>query len=275
MAEPGQRDQFGRVDDAPDPGVFVRFLDVAAAMDTIRVQRERTYALLAVRAGDHLLDAGCGLGDVVRALARLVGAGGRVVGVDTSDVMLAQARERSRGQDLPIEFQRADITRLPFPDASFAGSRAERVLEHLAAPEHAVAELARVTRPGGRVVVVSPDTGTYTMDAPGLDERTTRAILHEHGQRQAQPWMGRRLYSLFRAAGLAEVTAEGHTHPGTELARVPQIEAALRKATERARTGGAITEAEGAAWWQALEAGDRAGLWFGSTTHFVVAGTKP
>ena len=51
----GARDQFGRVDDAPDPGVFVRFLEVAAAMDTVQVQRERTYALLAVRAGGHEL----------------------------------------------------------------------------------------------------------------------------------------------------------------------------------------------------------------------------
>ena len=75
--------------------------------------------LLAPQPGDHLLDAGCGAGADVFALAALVGPTGQVVGVDRSAVMVAQARERAAGSGLPVDFRVGDITALDFPDNTF------------------------------------------------------------------------------------------------------------------------------------------------------------
>jgi ubiquinone/menaquinone biosynthesis C-methylase UbiE len=94
--------------------------------------------------GQRVLEAGCGTGLV---LDRLRGFAGQVTGVDLSPGMLARARERA----LPVA--QADVCRLPFPDASFDVVCSFKVLAHVAAIETAVHELARVTRPGGHLVL--------------------------------------------------------------------------------------------------------------------------
>jgi SAM-dependent methyltransferase len=75
-----------------------------------------------------------------------------VVGIDTSSRAVAQARGRT-GHTEGISFEQADVTALPFADARFDGSRSDRTLLHVPQPELALAELVRVTRPGGRVVI--------------------------------------------------------------------------------------------------------------------------
>src|SRR5262249_30997957 len=92
---------WGAVDETADPAAFIRYLDTVSSLDTIRQVRHRTYGLLQVREGQHLLDIGCGVGDGVQALARRVGASGRVVGIDRSVVMMAEARRRAQGLNLP------------------------------------------------------------------------------------------------------------------------------------------------------------------------------
>ena len=104
----GEADRWTRIDAAADPTAFVRELDAISARDTVRAQKELTYRLLAVGAGDRVLDVGCGTGEDVRALARLVGPAGRAVGVDVSETVLAEARRRAEGEAgeaLPVEFR--------------------------------------------------------------------------------------------------------------------------------------------------------------------------
>ena len=77
-----------RVDTAVDPKFFVRFVDAANEMASVRACKRRMEALLEPRVGQRILDLGCGTGDDARALARLVATGGQVVGVDNSEGML-------------------------------------------------------------------------------------------------------------------------------------------------------------------------------------------
>jgi SAM-dependent methyltransferase len=99
-------------------------------------------------AGDRVLDVGCGVGQVVR---RLRDAGFDAVGVEVSEPNVARARS------FGLNCQMYDGRRLPFPDAHFASVGALNVLEHVEEPEAFVAELTRVVRPGGRVVISSPN----------------------------------------------------------------------------------------------------------------------
>jgi ubiquinone/menaquinone biosynthesis C-methylase UbiE len=271
MAHPALAGGFPDVDRTADPGAFVRYLDAVGALGGTRAYKRFTYALLAPRPGDRLLDAGCGTGDDARALARLVGPAGRVVGIDRSRTMIAEARRRSVDLGLSAEFRSGDVRRLDLADATFDGCRADRTLQHVDDPRAALAELVRVARPGARLVVSEPDWGTLVVDAP--DRALTRAILDAHCDGHRSGWVGRRLYGLFKEAGLAEVAVAPLAAPLTDYALATDL-LALEQVPERARAAGAVTAAEAAAWLDSLAAAHRAGRFFGTVTLSVVSGRR-
>jgi SAM-dependent methyltransferase len=114
---------------------------------------ERLADALGVDEHPRLLDAGCG--SCVHA-ARLARRGFRVTGVDFSDAALDDARAALARQGLAdrVELVRGDLLALPFPDASFDAASCWGVLMHVPEVERALAELARVVRPGGRVAIM-------------------------------------------------------------------------------------------------------------------------
>jgi SAM-dependent methyltransferase len=130
---------------APDPVA----LRVALQDERADELQARVVRLLAPLAGnERALDVGCGAGALALALAPHVR---EVVGVDTSQELLAAARERAPGN---CSFVEADVTSLPFGYGEFDLVGCLRVLHHVGRPELVMAEITRVTRPGGRVLVV-------------------------------------------------------------------------------------------------------------------------
>jgi ubiquinone/menaquinone biosynthesis C-methylase UbiE len=104
-----------------------------------------------LRGSECVLDLGCGTGHSTLALAARAG---RVVGLDLTDAMLAEARRLARERGLEnASFERGDAEALPYPDASFDVVTSRVSAHHYARPERAVEEAARVLRPGGRLVV--------------------------------------------------------------------------------------------------------------------------
>ena len=112
--------------------------------------REQVRAFVQPQGDERVLDSGTGTGALAFAIAPLVA---EVVGVDLVPELLEEAR--SRAAAFPnVTFVEGDATRLPFGPGSFDLTASVRTLHHVARPERAVSELARVARPGGHVLVV-------------------------------------------------------------------------------------------------------------------------
>jgi SAM-dependent methyltransferase len=111
-------------------------------------------ARLGLRAGQAVLDAGCGTGRALVPMRDAVGRDGTVIGVDLTPEMLAAARDHGRLTVAALLL--ADTRFLPLRDASVDAVLAAGLLPHLPDPAAGLAELARVTRPGGRLAVFHP-----------------------------------------------------------------------------------------------------------------------
>lgn len=166
--------------------------------------RAASLSAMQIRPDDHVLDAGCGCGTAAVELAALVGPTGRVVAVDADPAMVAVAAVRTAG--LPVDVRLGDLRALDLPDDSVDAARVERVLVHLTPPQdaQAVRELVRVTRPGGRVVVVEPDMRQISVDA-GSAPAAVRAVALE---RIANPAAGIRARAALLDAGCLDVTVD-------------------------------------------------------------------
>jgi SAM-dependent methyltransferase len=229
--------------------------------------KRRTYQLLGLTSGSRILDIGCGTGDDALAMASLVGPEGKVTGLDYAQPLIDEARQRAASAGLAVEFTAGDVHALDFPDDSFDGCRADRVFMHLRDREKALAEMIRVTRPGGRIVVREPDWDTLIVDSPDRD--LTRLILNRHFDRVIlNGWAGRGLFRLFRLAGLDSVEiADTSTLVLTDFATANGfygLEAAAKAMGE---------SADG--WIAGLKRADRDGIFFSAVTGFTAVGVKP
>ena len=171
------------------------------------------YLLAHLRAGMDLLDVGCGPASITADLAERV-APGRVVALDAAAGALEAARAtlRERGLSAQVEVTCGDVMALPFEDASFDVVHAHQVLQHLADPVGALAEMRRVTRPGGIVAVRDAVYSAMTwFPEPSGMEQWRSVYMSTARANGGEPDAGSRLLSWARAAGFTDVTASAST----------------------------------------------------------------
>lgn len=171
------------------------------------------YLLAHLRAGMDLLDVGCGPASITADLAEHV-APGRVVALDAAAGALEAARAtlRERGLSEQVEVTSGDVMALPFEDASFDVVHAHQVLQHLADPVGALAEMRRVTRPGGIVAVRDAVYSAMTwFPEPAGMEQWRSVYMATARANGGEPDAGSRLLSWARAAGFADASASAST----------------------------------------------------------------
>ncbi|MGW4090151.1 methyltransferase domain-containing protein [Nocardia sp. NPDC004750] len=248
-----------------DPmAALVGMLDLQAALPGIRRMRAWGHEALAVQSGERVLDIGAGTGTEVIELSDRVGPDGDAVGVDPNPAMLAIARGRAETADSRARFVEGTAYNLPFPDGYFDAVRCERVYQHLDDPAAATGEVARVLRPGGRVLLI--DTDWHTVIAhpgdPDVLARLSKAMLAT----TPNPASGRRLRGLLTAAGFTidDMGSEAVIwNPDTALPLYIQMIASASQV-------GAISEQEGRDLLAAMEAGVARGDYHLSVTMFAV-----
>jgi arsenite methyltransferase len=161
-------------------------------------RRARVIDLLAPVPGERLLDVGVGPGLLAEDLARLIGAAGRMVGLDLAPAIVAAASARLAG--LPqAEVRIGDAAALDMHDAAFDAAVSTQVYEYVADMPRALSELHRVLRPGGRAVILDTDWRSivwHSADPARMDRML--ACWDDH---LADPHLPAKLGPMLRAAG--------------------------------------------------------------------------
>ncbi len=256
-----------------EPGLAFAWIDRADASPMIQDIKRRMRELCPVGDGDRLLDVGCGLGHELQRLAEQVGPRGRVVGIDASPAMVAEARRRAAQFDLAITVEVGNAHALAFPDQHFDLCRVERVLRYLESPEAAVREMARVVRRDGFVLAFDFDSDQTVVDAP--DPGLTRRMAEVLDAAVRHPWVGRQLFGLFRRIGLADVRVIPHAICLTGARGFSMYRQLNEGTIAAAAQAGRITADEAAVWWDGLEQAGRAETFLAANIGFIVLGRKP
>ncbi len=220
---------------SPDPGIMVRMdqptdkdQDQDRDTDTyihghhesvLRSHRWRTvensasYLLPRLTPTTNLLDVGCGPGTITVGIASRV-AGGRVVGIDTVEEILVEARAEAERQDCHnVSFEPGDVYRLAYRDASFDVVHAHQVLQHLVDPVAALREMCRVCRSGGTVAARDGDYGAmFWYPANPLLEDWMDLYHQVAAANHVEADAGRHLPEWFRRAGFTDIDVSVGTY---------------------------------------------------------------
>ena len=259
--------------DKPKGYVNSDYLRMVAA--SVRHIKQRTYELMQVQPGQRVLDVGCGPASDTIELAKLVGPEGQVVGVDYDQAMVDEAERCAKEAGVAgwVTHRRADSGALPFGSDTFDSCRSERLFQHLLDPSATVAEMVRVTKPGGLVILLDTDWGTASMDAAETDLERRMARVHAD-MLANNGYSGRQLYRLLKQHGLVDVQVEVYPNWSTSYAFAR--EATLIPEVERiALETGALTPEKVQGLRSQMEQADAEGTFFACVNQMLVAGRVP
>jgi SAM-dependent methyltransferase len=248
----------------PDP---IQYLDAAAASAPARRYKRWLLDALDLRRGQNVLDVGCGPGTDLADLAAAVGGSGEVIGIDRDPAMVAEARRRT-ADHANVTVHDGDANALPLDDACADRARVDRVLQHLADPAGALAELRRVLCPGGVLGMAEPDWDTLVVD--GVDTATSRAYTRFIADGRRNGTIGRQLPRLATAAGFTVRAVDATAVVFDDFAAAEEI-LGLRRNVDRAVEAGAFDADRGRAWLDGMHSGP----FLAAFTFFTATATVP
>jgi ubiquinone/menaquinone biosynthesis C-methylase UbiE len=183
------------------------------------LQRDHSYLPRVLRKGMAVLDVGCGTGSITADIAKAIGPGGMVLGIDRDDANLAVAVQEHRGIG-NLRFENADILTFDVDNrfnSSFDIVTAARTIQWISEPERAVARMRKAAKPEGHVIVLDYNLAetSWEPEPPADFRRFYQAFLD---WRTANNWNNRtasRLAEFFESVGLVDITS----HAADEIVR--------------------------------------------------------
>jgi len=244
------------------------------ASPQVAAQRRRFREVLAAQPGETGVDVGCGLAHLAIELAQEVGPAGRIVGFDNSETMVAAAKERIAGAGLEgrISLAQCDATALDLADASADFVAVAQVYSYVPEVARAIAEAARVLRPGGRLVVLETDWDLCVYESTDLE--LGRRMMQARALHFAHAQLPRQLHRLLRGAGLTFERCEAF--PIVETQWDPQsFGAGLLPVLRSAALKSGIDAAAVEAWIADIRSRSGDGEYFFAACRFIFVGRKP
>lgn len=236
--------------------------------------KKRSYTLMQIQPNQQILDMGCGPGTDTLPLTAWVGETGLVVGGDYDHEMLVQAEQRAQQAGLQnrIRHHCVNALQLPYADNRFDACRSERLFQHLSNPAQALAEMHRVTKSGGQLVVLDTDWGSWSTDSdnPDLERRLARFTAE---QSLFNGFSGRNLYRLFKQQKLEDISIEVFPITSTNYTFAYHCTQA-EKIELAALQAGVINPTELADWHNSLTQADSDGTYFSCVNFIMIAGRK-
>ncbi|WP_020161051.1 methyltransferase domain-containing protein [Methylobacter marinus] len=237
--------------------------------------KQISYKKMQIKQGDIVLDLGCGPGIDAIELGGLVSPNGSAIGVDYDEAMLKQASAQVKEIEMQhiVHFQQEDASALSFNDNHFDSCRSERLFMHLNNPEQVVAEMFRVTKPGGHVVVIEPDWASMSVacESPEIERLLLNYRLEKFFP---NGYSGRNLYRLFNEAHFTDIQVEAFVNPSTDLAFFYAI--GVQEALEnKALADNVITPEALAQWRTELQQAAHNNSFYSSASIVMVHGVKP
>jgi ubiquinone/menaquinone biosynthesis C-methylase UbiE len=264
-------DAWIQIDRTENPRFFVNLLDATRArlLERVRQSPELFFAPLALRPGLNVLDVGCGTGDLLRLLAPIVSPG-TAVGVDLSETMIAEARQRSAENVDNLSFRMGSVLELPFPAGSFDRILATQLLLHVPDSCRALAEMKRVLSPSGVICVSEIDWGTLVVQSSNseLGRRFSELACRE----LRNGLIIRELPGQLRELGFEHIVIR----PEIEVAQ--DLDAFytwfVEPSLQHFKRIGAFSEAEADAFLADLKERAHRGRYFSSRTYYTVLASQ-
>jgi len=234
-------------------------------------RRAKILEVLALNSGDLVLDVGSGPGNQAFEMSQVVGISGRINGVDATESAVEIARHRCSELD-NVRFQLGDALNLPFDDDCLDVVMSSQVFEYLDDVAGALAEIYRVIRSGGRVLIHDTDWGTTLWHSSDQD-RMARFMKTWDGH-LADPHLPQTLGRKLTDAGFTNIHTEAIVqidtiyHPGC-------TSAILLKAISGYAVSQGISQNEADAWADDLEALGSSGDYFSSWSEYIFTADKP
>ena len=235
--------------------------------------KQTSFDRMAIVPGATVLDVGCGPGVDTVSLAERVGETGSVWGVDADDQMIAAATEAARLASLGhrISHYLASANALPFVDAACDSARAERLLQVLPKtidPLTVVQELRRVVRPGGRLVLLDTDWGSFSLDATNCDLERQLTGYFASGLRP-NGFAGRQLLRLCQTAKIQNLNVEVFPVVHNTCEHLP-----LSWLVKEATTAAIASARDIQSWLQNLHEREAAGEFYACVNMVMVSGCR-
>ena len=238
------------------------------------LERARTspmefFAPLALRPGLDVLDVGCGTGDFLRLLAPIVSPG-TAVGVDLSETMIAEARQRSAENVGNLSFRVGSVLELPFPAESFDRVIATQLLLHVPNPQRALVEIKRVLAPSGVVSITEIDWGTLVVQSS--DNELGRRFSDLACRELRNGLIIRELPGQLRELGFNHILIAPEVEVAQDLDAFYKwfVEPSLK----HFKKIGAFSEAEADAFLSDLKERARRGHYFSSRTYYTILASQ-
>lgn len=248
-----------------------RLMDEFNASPGATRRRKRLLDILALKPGERVLDIGSGPGHYALEMSSKVGESGQVAGVDAALDSLETAKHRCAGLT-NVGFHLGDAVNLPFEGASFDAVLSTQTFEYLPNVEAALAEVFRVLKSGGRLLI--HDTEWDALVWHTLDRQRMNRIMEAWDKHLTDPHLPQTLGSKLNLAGFRHVHVEPLVHVETSFDPAAMSAILIKFVVGYVSTHG-IADDEATAWAEDLKALGSNGEYFFSSNEYIFTGIKP